>query len=170
MELDYYLDNELDFNGETVKEGIEKILKFKDSNYRVHQILIIGDVQSHKTSLSAGLAKNLEYEHVKVISNIEMLGMSELEKIRFISSEFTKAQTYKTSCVVLDSLETILEYHRDDKSGKLRFMSSLLNTIKTLLRMKPVNIDNRLLVIANSIKMPGLDLDDYVDDYIILNL
>lgn len=169
MDLDYFLDDNLDLEDEVIKDGLEKVQLLKDTIYRVHQILIIGDIQSYKSSLSILLAKKLEYQHTKVLSNIDMIKMNESEKVKFISDEFDIAHTYKTSCLIIDSLETILEYHRDLKSGKLRFMSSLLNTIKTLLRKKPVTKENCLLVIINSIKMPGLDLDEYIDDYIILN-
>jgi hypothetical protein len=97
-----------------------------------------------------------------------MIGMSERDKIFEFKRVFEVAYENKHSCIVIDGLETLIEYHRDSKSNKLRFMSFLFNTIKTLLQKRPANKECKILVIINSIKMSGLDLDDYVQDYLIL--
>ncbi len=167
MELDYYIDNKVSSDNEYVKEGLAKIQKFKDENLRLYQLLIIGEVQSLKTNISAYLGKATEFEYVKILSNINMIGMSEREKIMQFKSAFDEAYNFKRACIIIDSLETIVEYHRDTKTNKLRFMSFLFNTIKTL--FKKYHSSCNLFIIINSIKMPGLDLDDYIEDYLIIN-
>jgi vesicle-fusing ATPase len=165
--LDYYIDNKVNADDEIVKECLAKIHKFKEEKISIYQLLIIGEVGSLKTNISAYIAKSTEFEYIKVLSNINMIGMSERDKIMQIKSAFDEAYKHSRACIVLDSLELIVEYHRDTKTNKLRFMSFLFNTIKTLLKKHMPNC--QIFVIINSIKLPGLDLDDYIDDYLLLN-
>lgn len=168
MDIDYYINNKINTNDEFIKEAVEKIRQIKELGPPIYQILIIGKVESLKSNLSAYLAKEGNFDYTFVLSNVNMIGMSEKDKIFEFKRVFETAYEKKHSCIVIDSLETLIEYHRDSKSNKLRFMSFLFNTIKTLLYKRPIDKECKILVILNSIKMSGLDLDDYVQDYLIL--
>jgi len=168
MDIDYYINNKINTEDEFIKEAAEKIRQIKELGPPIYQLLIIGKVESMKSNLSAYLAKEGNFDYTFVLSNFNMIGMSERDKIFEFKRVFEVAYENKHSCIVIDGLETLIEYHRDSKSNKLRFMSFLFNTIKTLLQKRPANKECKILVIINSIKMSGLDLDDYVQDYLIL--
>ena len=167
MDIDYYIDGKVNAENDIVKECLVKLQKFKDEKIRLYQLLIIGEVSSLKTNISAYIAKTTEFDYIKILSNMDMIGMSEREKIILFKNAFEEAYKNTRACIVIDSLELIVEYHRDTKSGKLRFMSFLFNTIKTLLKKYMLNC--QIFVIINSIKLPGLDLDEYIEDYLIIN-
>ena len=168
MDLDYYINNKIKVDDEFIKDAAEKIRQIKELGPSIYQLLIIGKIESLKSNLSAYLAKEGSFEYTHVLSNFNMIGMSERDKIFEFKKVFDIAYENKNSCIVIDGLETLIEYHRDIKTNKLRFMTFLFNTIKTLLHKHPVNKECKILVIINSIKMPGLDLDDYVQDYLII--
>lgn len=168
MDIDYYINNRINIEDDFVKETVEKIRQIKELGPSIYQLLVIGKVEGLKSNLSAYLAKEGNFDYTFILSNFNMVGMSEKDKILEFKRVFDASYEHKNSCIVIDGLETLIEYHRDIKTGKLRVMHFLFNTIKTLLQKRPIDKEHRLLVILNSIKMPGLDLDDYVQDYLIL--
>jgi vesicle-fusing ATPase len=173
LELDYYLPSNINENFLIVNSGFttfsqsyEELDNYKKSfdlieDKYLSTILISGPTKTCKTTLSILLAKNCNYPYTKVISNNDMVGYSEGEKTNYIKEVFEKAYLSSHSVIVLDDIETIIEYHRDSVTGTLRLMSSLLNTIKTLIRKKPTKNGHKLLVILNYEKMN--ELDKYVD-------
>lgn len=166
--LDYYLQNGIiDYNEDFVmiKNNIlEFIDKFKNNNIKsLATIGIFGEAGSGKTAFSTWLAKNTNFPFIKIISNNEIAGYSESAKNDYIKDIFEQAYLSELSVIVIDSLDTLIEYYRDEITGTLRFMNSVYNVIKTLIKRNPTKKNHRLLILLNTEEMNGFDFTKYLN-------
>jgi hypothetical protein len=90
-----------------------------------------------------------------------MIGYSESAKTHYIKEVFEQSYVSDIGVIVIDSIDTIVEYYRDTYGGGLRFMSSLYNSIKTLIKKIPTKKNHKLLVIINYDNMS--EFNNYVD-------
>jgi vesicle-fusing ATPase len=153
LDINYYIPNGIiDYNGDFTsmkEELIENINKFTNNSKQLHSILLTGPTGSGKTAFSVWLAKQTNYPFIKVISNNDMIGYSENAKTHYIKEIFEQSYVSDIGVIVIDSIDTIVEYYRDTYGGGLRFMSSLYNSIKTLIKKIPTKKNHKLLVIIN---------------------
>ncbi len=168
VDIGYYIPHGINHYSPEFTTVCEQLLNsisnFTTGSSQLHSIMIKGDTGAGKTAFSVHLATQAAYPFIKVISNNDMIGMSEQEKIRRINDIFQQAYLSTASVIVLDSIETIVEYYRDSLTGSLRILSSLYNTIRTLIRKMPVKKNHKLLIIANYNEMN--EFDRYVDECI----
>ena len=142
----------IDYNDEFISMKnflLTKINEFTINDKQLYSILLSGQTGSGKTAFSAFLAKETNYPFIKVISNNDMIGFSESAKIHYIKEIFEQAYFSEIGVIVIDSIETIIEYYRDNISGSLRFLPSLFNSLKTLIRKIPIKKHHKLLLILN---------------------
>jgi len=111
-------------------------------------IVIDGDDQTIKTSKSVLLAQKINYPYIKVISNNDMIGYSENSKTQYIKDIFNEAYSSPQSVIVIDNMDTIVEYY--NSGGTMRMMFSLYNSLKTLLSKKPTKENHKLVIIINA--------------------
>ncbi len=169
VNIDYYIPNGIDdFDDDFVemKNDLLGVIKdFTNNTKQLYSILITGD--KGKTAFSVFLAKETNYPFIKVITNNDMIGFSENDKIFHIKNIFEQAYVSDISVIVIDSVETIVEYYRDSCSGSLRFMSSLYNALKTLIKKIPIKQKHKLLLIINYNDMD--DFNDIVNVHKVIN-
>ena len=60
-------------------------------------------------------------------------------------------------------MDTLIEYYRDEITGTLRFMNSVYNVIKTLIKRNPTKKNHRLLILLNTEEMNGFDFTKYLN-------
>jgi vesicle-fusing ATPase len=77
-----------------------------------------------------------------------MIGYSENSKIQYIKDIFNEAYSSPQSVIVIDNLDTIVEYY--NCGGTMRMMFSLYNSLKTLLSKKPTKANHKLIIIINA--------------------
>ena len=94
-----------------------------------------------------------------------MIGFSETAKIMYIRDVFEQAYNSELSVIIIDNLETILEYYKDEYN--MRVMFSLLNSFKTLITKRPRNNQHKLVVILNSSIRIG-NIYDVIDNTTII--
>lgn len=145
----------------TGDENILSALRANPTN--LYSVLYVGAPHSGKTGNSIYLARELGYTFTKVISNNDMLGMSDTAKVAHILDIFNQAYLCEYACIVIDNLESILDYHRDTITGVLRFNNTLYQTIKTLVARRPVQPSNHLIIILNHEPMEGVSIRPYVN-------
>lgn len=129
----------------------------------LYSILYVGEPHSGKTKNSIYVARTLGYAFTKVVSSNDMIGFSDSAKIAHISDIFNQAYLCETACVVIDNLDSILEYHRDTVTGVLRFNNTLYQIIKTLVTRRPISPANRLVILINHEPMEGVSIRPYVN-------
>lgn len=128
----------------------------------LYSILCIGDPHTGKTKNSIYVARELKYAFTKVVSANDMIGMSDASKISYISDIFNQAYLCEYACIIVDNLDSILEYHRDTVTGALRFNNTLFQMIKTLVTRRPLHPTNKLVLLINHEPMEGVSIRPYV--------
>ncbi|CAF5080835.1 unnamed protein product, partial [Rotaria magnacalcarata] len=83
---------------------------------------------SGKTALAAHIALLSKFPYLKFCTAQTMLGFSELAKCQQLKKIFEDAHKSTLSCVVVDELETLLEYAPVGP----RYSNNVLQTLKLL--------------------------------------
>ena len=133
----------------------------KDPRNSLLSALFHGPRGSGKTALAAQVALKSEYPFVRLISPEDMLGFNEMAKANFINNVFADAHKSSLSMVVIDNIESIIDW---SDIGP-RFSNFVLVNLATNIGKKPPK-GRRLLVLGTSSKyevMRQLDLADKFD-------
>ncbi|RNA29924.1 vesicle-fusing ATPase 1-like [Brachionus plicatilis] len=108
-------------------------------------ILLEGKANSGKTALAAKIAMESEFPFMKFCSPQSMIGYSELAKAEAIKKVFNDAYKSELSCVVVDEIESLLDYAPIGP----RFSNFVLQTLKILFKKLPPK-GRKLLLIATT--------------------
>ncbi|CAM4854521.1 unnamed protein product [Rotaria socialis] len=149
-EFDSYISNGIIVWGQPVTDVLE------EGQLRIRQtvksemtplvsILIEGPPNSGKTALAAHIALLSKFPYLKFCTAQTMLGFSELAKCQQLKKIFEDAHKSTLSCVVVDELESLLEYAPVGP----RYSNNVLQTLKLLLKRPPPK-GRKLLIIATA--------------------
>ncbi|KAL7653455.1 transport between ER and Golgi ATPase protein [Aspergillus niger] len=128
----------------------------EDESSPLFSVLLHGPTASGKTALAARIAIDSGFPFIKLISPEDMGGFSETAKVQRIIKVFDDAYKSRTSVVVIDNLEKLIEWVPVGP----RFSNTILQTLQAVLRKHP-NKGRRLLIIATTTQrfvMKQLDL------------
>ncbi|CAF0927818.1 unnamed protein product [Rotaria sordida] len=149
-EFDSYISNGIIIWGQPVTDVLE------EGQLRIRQtvksemtplvsILIEGPPNSGKTALAAHIALLSKFPYLKFCTAQTMLGFSELAKCQQLKKIFEDAHKSSLSCVVVDELESLLEYAPVGP----RYSNNVLQTLKLLFKRPPPK-GRKLLIIATA--------------------
>lgn len=108
-------------------------------------ILLEGKPNSGKTALAAKIAMESGFPFLKFCSPQSMISYSETAKAEAIKKVFSDAYKSELSCVVVDDIESLLDYAPIGP----RFSNFVLQTIKLLFKKLPTR-GRKLLLIATT--------------------
>lgn len=108
-------------------------------------ILLEGKPNSGKTALAAKIALNSQFPFLKFCSPQSMIGYSEMAKAEAIKKVFNDAYKSELSCVVVDEIESLLDYAPIGP----RFSNFVLQTLKLLFKKLPPK-GRKLLIVATT--------------------
>lgn len=108
-------------------------------------VLLHGPTASGKTALAAQIAIDSGFPFIKLISPEDMVGFNEMAKIQHISKVFNDAYKSRTSVVVVDNIERIIDWVPVGP----RFSNSVLQALMVFLQ-KPPTAGRRLLILATT--------------------
>ncbi|KAL1982251.1 hypothetical protein VTN96DRAFT_1620 [Rasamsonia emersonii] len=108
-------------------------------------VLLHGPPASGKTALAARIAIDSGFPFIKLLSPEDMVGFSEMAKVQHISKVFSDAYKSRTSVVVVDNIERIIDWVPIGP----RFSNSVLQTLMVCLRKQPEK-GRRLLILATT--------------------
>ena len=101
-----------------------------------------------QTTIAAKLARDSGFPFVRMIRPSQYLGMTELSKTARIAQIFEDAYKSPLSCIVIDSLENLIEYIPVGP----RFSNATLQTFIAFCSQPPPHADRKLLVFATTNK------------------
>ncbi|GFT54560.1 vesicle-fusing ATPase 1 [Nephila pilipes] len=115
-------------------------------------VLLEGPPNSGKTALAAKLALKSEFPFVKLCSPEDMIGYTENAKCQMIKKVFDDAYKSHFSCILVDSVERLLDY------GAIgpRYSNSVLQALLVLLKKEPPK-GRKLLVLCTSSRRQVLE-------------
>ncbi|AAS52851.1 AER169Cp [Eremothecium gossypii ATCC 10895] len=129
-----------------LKHGSRYVRQVKDSERsRLVSLLVHGPAGSGKTALAAAIALKSGFPFIRMISPVEIAGMSEAAKIAYIDNTFRDAYKSPLNILVVDSLETLVDWVPIGP----RFSNSILQVLKVYLKRKPPS-GRRLLIISTT--------------------
>jgi vesicle-fusing ATPase len=108
-------------------------------------ILLEGKPNTGKTALAAKIAMNSGFPFLKFCSPQSMIGYNEQSKASAIQKVFNDAYKSEISCVVVDDIESMLDYAPIGP----RFSNFVLQTLKLLFKKLPPK-GRKLLIIATT--------------------
>ncbi|KAF8773663.1 vesicle-fusing ATPase 1-like [Argiope bruennichi] len=115
-------------------------------------VLIEGAPNSGKTALAAKLALSSDFPFVKLCTPEDMVGYSETAKCQLIKKMFDDAYKSHLSCIIVDSIERLLDY------GAIgpRYSNLVLQALLVLLKKEPPP-GRKLLVLCTSSRKQVLE-------------
>ncbi|BCR84820.1 AAA family ATPase SEC18 [Aspergillus chevalieri] len=141
---------------EILREG-DLFVKQVGQSTPLFSVLLHGPTASGKTALAARIAIDSGFPFIKLISPEDMVGYNEMAKVHHISKVFEDAYKSRTSVVVVDNIERIIDWVPIGP----RFSNTVLQTLMVFLRKQPSK-DRRLLVLATTTQRAVLkNLDVY---------
>lgn len=115
-------------------------------------VLLEGPPNSGKTALAAKLALRSDFPFVKLCSPEDMVGYTETAKCQMIKKVFDDAYKSHYSCILVDSIERLLDY------GAIgpRYSNLVLQALLVLLKKEPPK-GRKLLVLCTSSRRQVLE-------------
>ena len=108
-------------------------------------VLLHGPTASGKTALASQIAIDSGFPFIKLISPEDMVGFNEMAKIGHITKVFNDAYKSRTSVIVVDNIERIIDWVPVGP----RFSNAVLQALMVFLQ-KPPTHERRLLVLATT--------------------
>jgi SpoVK/Ycf46/Vps4 family AAA+-type ATPase len=150
---------------ERVSASLQRLQRFADDvknggSQTVMRILIEGPPESGLTATAAAVARLTKFPHVHIISADALIGLGTDEKVERLRQAFDAAVQAPAACLILDSLEHLLEYN--DVQGRIN--AGMQQELAALIRRRTAKSarqissgsnkddekDGRLLIIATS--------------------
>jgi len=110
---------------------------------RKASLLLMGQRSSGTTALATITGLSLETPFFRMVTPDSLIGLSELEKCRYLESVFRDAEKSESSTILLDSLERLVGYCEIGH----RYQGETLQTLVSLISSPPKS-DRKLAVIA----------------------
>ena len=139
-----------------LSQGTQLIQQVRQSDqFPLISVLFHGEPGAGKTALASAIAMSSDFPFIRMISPDAMIGMSEANKIQYITNVFMDSYKSQLNVLVVDQIEDIMDW----VSIGPRFSNAILQTLKVCLRKLPPK-DRRLVVFVTSCNRTVLDQMD----------
>lgn len=146
---------------EIMDRGTSLINHVKQSDIlSIISVLLHGPPGSGKTALAATIALSSHFPFIRMISPKAMIGMTEANRIQYISNVFLDSYKSPLSVVVIDKIDAIMEWVPIGP----RFSNALLQAFMVFLQDKPPN-NHKLMVLATTSRHSVLEQMDLLPNF-----
>jgi vesicle-fusing ATPase len=146
---------------EILKEGQLFVKQVGEANATpLFSVLLHGHPATGKTALAARIAIDSGFPFIRLISPEDMVGFSEMAKVQHIAKAFMDAHKSRTSIVVVDNIERIIDWVPIGP----RFSNTVLQTLMVSLRKQPPK-GRRLLILATTTERAVLKQLDFYNSF-----
>lgn len=147
-----YETNQFDFVMDYAKNALKKL---KLTNlYKTSSLLFYGDTGVGKTTLAVRAALSSQFPFIKLISPKDLVGLSEFEKVIYIKSKFNDAYKSEESIIILDEIESLIEYVDIGP----RFSNNILQALKIFIKNESEKNNNKTFVFGTT-SLPKVMVD-----------
>jgi len=109
-------------------------------------VLLYGSPGNGKTSIALNYAKHSKFSYVKFITPDSFVGLTDNQKVMQLSKIFENAYKTANACIVIDSIEKIVNYHPIGR----RFSNPVLQALLIFIDRKPTDEGSKLLIIGTT--------------------
>ncbi|ORE00498.1 SEC18 [Hepatospora eriocheir] len=128
----------------------------KTDIYRTSSLLFYGNPGTGKTTLAVRTALSSQFPFIKIIKPKDLVGLPEHEKVNYIKAKFNDAYKSEESIIVLDEIESLIEYVNIGP----RFSNNILQALKIFIKEES---DNKLFVIGTTSQIEVMAAADLVN-------
>ncbi|ORD94743.1 SEC18 [Enterospora canceri] len=155
-EKEYFLTNKIlyetrqfDLIMDFTRKALEKLRL--TNLYKTSSLLLYGTTGVGKTTLALRSALASQFPFIKMIMPKDLVGLSEYEKVAFIKEKFSNAYKSEESIVILDEIETLIEYVGIGP----RFSNNVLQALKIFVKNEAQSEANKTFVFGTT-SMPDV--------------
>lgn len=125
-----------------------------ETSHQMNSVLLFGEQGSGTTTIASHFSNQSKFEFVKLITPEKFVGVGPLGKINSIDKVFRDAYKSKSSLIVIDNIDRIVEYVQTGPD----FNNIVLQALITLMGKPPSNPECKLLIIGTSSSMDNMEL------------
>lgn len=146
---------------DVLSQGEKLIEQVRQSDqFPLISVLFHGPPSSGKTALAASIALSSGFPFVRMLSSEALIGMSEANRVQYLSQMFQDSYKSPLNVLVVDQVEDILDWVNIGP----RFSNSVLQTLKVFMRKLPPK-DRRLIILATTCQRDVLDRMDLLKSF-----
>lgn len=124
------------------------------TSHQLNTVMLHGEQGSGTTTIASQFANQSKFEFVKLITPEKFVGVGPLGKINSIDKVFRDAYKSKSSLVVIDNIDRIVEFVQTGPD----FNNVVLQALITLMSKPPTNPECKLLIIGTTSSMDNMEL------------
>lgn len=126
------------------KESLEKLRKTE--LFKTSSMLLYGASGVGKTTLVVQAALTSQFPFIKFITPKDLVGLSEFEKVAYIKDKFNDAYKSEEAIIILDEIETLIEY----VSIGPRFSNNVLQALKIFTKNESSKTNSKVFVFGTT--------------------
>jgi vesicle-fusing ATPase len=118
-----------------------------ESGMSISTLLLHGEKGSGKTTLACKLAQESGVPFVKILTADALVGRTSYDKVNEITRLFNDAYKSKTSMIILDEIERLIEYVN---VGGARYNTDIVQALMSHIKKMPPSEGHRLIVVGTT--------------------
>ena len=122
--------------------------------FKTSSMLLYGQPGTGKTTLTIQAALTSQFSFIKFITPKDLVGLSEFEKVAFIKEKFNDAYKSEEAIIVLDEIESLIEYVQIGP----RFSNNVLQALKIFIKNESNNLNCKVFIFGTT-SLPDVMVD-----------